>query len=354
MRRYKNKNKYKLIKSDNFDLKKINIGLQLLRTICSFLIVVCHIYDFDRFHHKIILGKNRYYIITFFYISFYFSYNTVVSRNIPKIKGRFKRMLIPYIIWPLLFYLNDKFNHYFYNKNEMFNYKYLYYQIITGCKIYGIFWFLFDLIFLTLFFTIIVFLFKKIFIFVLFIFTIFIYYFFYSNYANILIFNKYKKVPAHHAIRPNLEFFIFAFTGFYLSSIQFINKLYKYRILSSIVSIVSLIFYVKYYNAYFKKIIFFKGVIRDILVTFFFIIFSMLPFDKIDNVYILNVLNKITSFTGGIYYIHIKVGEFCKPRIRNVKKGNFKGCCLIYIFCYSICFLGNFIFQKSQLKFLFI
>ena len=99
---------------------------------------------------------------------------------------------------------------------------------------------------------------------------------------------------------------------------------------------------------------FFKGVIRDILVTFFFIIFSMLPFDKIENIWILTFLNKITSFTGGIYYIHIKVAEFCKPRIRIVKKGYFKGCCLIYFFCYSICFIGNLIFQKSQLKFLFM
>ena len=354
MRKYKNKNKYKLIKSDNIEIKKINIGLQLLRAICSFLIVVCHVYDFDRLHHKIILGKNRYYVITFFYISFYFSYNSLASRNIPKIKARFKRMLIPYIIWPLLFYLNDKFNHYYYKKEEKYNYKYLYYQLITGCKIHGIFWFLFDLIFLTLFFTIIVFLFKKIFIFVLFIFTIFIYYFFYSNYANILIFNKYKKVPAHHAIRPNLEFFIFAFTGFYLSSIQFINKLYKYRILSSIVSIVSLIFYVKYYNAYFKKIIFFKGVIRDILVTFFFIIFSMLPFDKIDNVYILNVLNKITRFTGGIYYIHVKLGDFCGLYFSIIRHRHFKGCFLLYTICYLACFIGTLIFRKTSLKYLFI
>ena len=152
-------------------------------------------------------------------MSFYFSYNTLASRNISKIKGRFKRMLVPYIIWPLLFYLKDKFNHFYYKQNSIFNIKHLYYQFIVGCKIYGIFWFLFDLIFLTLFFTLIIFIFKKYFMHALFLFCIFIYSFFYSNYANILIFYKYKKVPCHHAIRPNLEFFVFAFTGFYLSSI---------------------------------------------------------------------------------------------------------------------------------------
>jgi len=37
----KSKSKYKRIKSDkNNDLKKINIGLQLLRSICSLLIII--------------------------------------------------------------------------------------------------------------------------------------------------------------------------------------------------------------------------------------------------------------------------------------------------------------------------
>ena len=141
MRKYKTKNKYKLIKSDNSEIKKINIGLQLLRTICSFLIIIIHFYDFEKYGHKIILSKNRYYIIIFFYMSFYFSYNTLASRNISKIKSRFKRMLIPYIAWPFLFYLNDKFNHYYYRQKEKYKLKYLYLQIILGCKMYGIFCF---------------------------------------------------------------------------------------------------------------------------------------------------------------------------------------------------------------------
>ena len=350
----KSKSKYKRIKTGNeINSKKINIGLQLLRSICAFLIIVCHFYEFNKY--KIILSKNIYYIITFFYMSFYFSYNTLASRNISKIKGRFKRMLVPYIIWPLLFYLKDKFNHFYYKQNSIFNIKHLYYQFIVGCKIYGIFWFLFDLIFLTLFFTLIIFIFKKYFMHVLFLFCIFIYSFFYSNYANILIFYKYKKVPCHHAIRPNLEFFVFAFTGFYLSSIQFINKLYKYRIISMIISIICLFFYIKYYKIIFKKVnSIFKGMIRDILVTFFIIIFSMLPFDKINNNYIIIFLNKITSYTGGIFYIHSKLGDFCKLYFRSIRKRRFRGCFLLYIICYLTCFVWTFILQKTSLKYLFI
>ena len=341
--------KYKLIKQDNEDIKKINIGLQLLRTICSFLIIVCHFYGFR--HYRIILNKNIYYIITFFYLSFYFSYNTLASRNISKIKGRFIRMLIPYIGWPLMLFLNDKYHHFLYGQKENYKLRHFYYQILVGCKMYGIFWFLFNLIFLNLFFTLIIFLFKKNFIFILFIFCVINYSFFYSNYANILIFNKYKKVPSHHAIRPILEFFIFDFTGFYLSSIQFINKLYKYRIISIFVSIISLVLYFKFYSL---NIYFIKGIIRDILITLIFVIFSMLPFDKINNYYIINFLNKITSHTGGIYYIHVIIGNHLKNIASVVKNGYFKGCLLIYFFCYFICFFGAFIFKYSKLKYLFI
>ena len=84
-----NKSKYKRIKSgNNNDLKKINIGLQLLRSICSLLIIICHSYNFQ--HYKIILSKNRYYLILFFYMSFYFSFNTLASRNSQKLKEDLK------------------------------------------------------------------------------------------------------------------------------------------------------------------------------------------------------------------------------------------------------------------------
>ena len=350
----KSNSRYRRIKTNKNDTGKINIGLQFLRMICSFFIVLCHFYKFHHYN-KIIYNKNSYYIIIFFYMSFYFSYNTLASRNISKIKLRFIKMLTPYIGWPLLLYLKDKFDHYYYKERLIHRFKHLYYQIIVGCKIYGIFWFLFVLIFIHLFFTLIIFIFKKIHLFILFISNIFIYYFFYSNYASILIFNKYKKVPVHHSIKPILEFFVFAFTGFYLASIQFINKLYKCRIIAFLISNFSLFIYIKYYNNYFKKMIkIYKGIIRIILVTFIFIIFSMLPFDKINNIYILTFLNKITSYTGGIFYIHVIMGEICKKHIRIIRKYTFKGCILLYFICYCACFIGSFIFQKSKLKYLFM
>ena len=94
--------------------------------------------------------------------------------------------------------------------------------------------------------------------------------------------------------------------------------------------------------------------IRDILVTFFIIIFSMLPFDKINNNYIIIFLNKITSYTGGIFYIHSKLGDFCKLYFRSIRKRRFRGCFLLYIICYLTCIVWTFILQKTSLKYLFM
>ena len=108
------------------------------------------------------------------------------------------------------------------------------------------------------------------------------------------------------------------------------------------------------FNYYSLNCPFLKGIVRDFLITFFFVIFAMLPFDKINNNYIFNFLNKITSYTGGIYYIHTLMGGFFKKYFKVIQKGNFKGCFLIYLICYSICFFVTFILQKSQLKYLFM
>ena len=80
----------------------------------------------------------------------------------------------------------------------------------------------------------------------------------------------------------------------------------------------------------------------------------MLPFDKINNNYSLILLNKITSYTGGIYYIHSKAGEISKTYFYLIRKQTLEGCFLLYFICYFTCFIGAFIFQKFSLKYLFM
>ena len=103
--------------------RKVNLGIEILRMILSFLIVVIHFYNrsFATSPLRSFPFKNLgFYIPTFFVISFYFSHDCFVSRNIPKIKQRFQRILIGYGIHGVFWFL---FNLIFFPKQIFLNYK---------------------------------------------------------------------------------------------------------------------------------------------------------------------------------------------------------------------------------------
>jgi fucose 4-O-acetylase-like acetyltransferase len=106
-------------KKDNKNInKKINLGIQLLRVILSFLIVILHCYDKSKIKSyliKLTFRQLGYYVPTFFILSFYFSYNSFFLGNINRIIARFKRILIPYIIWPIIIWIKNILINYFYN-----------------------------------------------------------------------------------------------------------------------------------------------------------------------------------------------------------------------------------------------
>lgn len=325
--------------------KKINIGIQLLRMISCLIIIHIHYYSY----YSKIVQNFLYAIMTFFVISFYFSFNVLSSRKSDKIKERFKRMLIPYIGWPLIIVIYDIYAH----KKIIYSFKQLYYQILFGCGVYGIFWFLFDVLLLSLFITLINYIFKKYSIFILFIICVLDYLFFYSGNASNIIFKKFLKVPARHSIQPMFEFFIFVFSGYYCGSINIINKLKKHRIKSIIISFSIIFVFFKYFYFIFRRVTFlYKGFVQNIFIFNIFIFFSMIPFDKIRNKCIINILNKLTSYTGGVYYLHVKVGDFYRRQKHS--KIDFKDCLMIYLYCFFICLIGNIVLKKFSLKYLFI
>lgn len=333
--------------------KNINLGIQILRMICCFHIILTHFYHF--YNIKFLEGKHKYCLSIFFFISFYFSYNTLSSKNIPKIKGRFKKMIVPYIGWPILFFGIDKFGNYFLKEQELYNLKDLYYQILLGCPIYRIFWFLFNLIILSLFFTLIIRIFNKKYIFILFVICFLDYYYFYYCNAKIVLFNNYNGIPVHHSIKPIFEYFIYVFTGFYLAYIQILNKLYKFRRRVIIISIAIIIIFLKYYYIIFSRIhYFYHAIVKNIFVCLLFILLSLIPFDNINHYYLNIYLFKLTNYTGGIYYLHAIIGRIFRKNISINKNNTFMGCMLIYIVCYLLCVIGNFIFKKSFVKYLFI
>lgn len=97
-----------------------------------------------------------------------------------------------------------------------------------------------------------------------------------------------------------------------------------------------------------KYFFLYPGIILNIGGIFLFIIFGLIPIYLTKNEIFINIMRKITKYTGGIYYLHwfVKI-LFIK------KRTTFLGCITIYIFCYFICSIGNYIFGKTKFKFLF-
>lgn len=81
-----------------------------------------------------------------------------------------------------------------------------------------------------------------------------------------------------------------------------------------------------------------------------FILFGSSNLFKISKIN--TIINFITKFTGGIYYIHPIFPKYVLF-FTNTKRSYFSSL-IIYIICYIICFLGNKKFIQTKFKYLFI
>ena len=130
--------------------------------ILSLLIVLVHNFNYKNTGLQIFPIRNlAYYITTFFVISFYFTHNSFIATNIGKIKKRFIRILFPYIGWSIIFWIRDIYLYYKYGRNENILLKNLFFQLLIGAGTYGIFWFLFNLLFYSFFLKLLIYYLKK-------------------------------------------------------------------------------------------------------------------------------------------------------------------------------------------------
>lgn len=336
------------------EVKKINLGIQLLRMILSFLIVFVHFYRIRNSKKRNFFYPKKYlpyYVPCFFFISFFFSYNVFVSRKPGKIRERLIRILIPYIGWPIIAWLRK--NILYYNIKGKNLLKHLYYQLLIGYGFYeyGSFWYLFNLIFISLFFIIIILLFNKYYLYYLFIISFILYIFECSKYYT-YFFNRYKRVPVGHSISPIPKMFLHSLTGFFFSSINIFKKYNKCRIHILFLS-GTFLFAILYFEILNKSRFYFKRIIINLGIISAFSFFAMLPFDKIKNNNIFSFLKRLTSYTGGIYYLHSIVFHIFKRYIISVRQETFKGGLLIFIISYFICLINSIIFRNSKIYYLF-
>ena len=203
-----------------------NYGLQILKSILSFYVVKTHCFKQNSKNNKILfylLGKNRrIHVPSFFNMSFYFNYKCLKSKAPNRNCKRFERLLIPYIFWPIIVYLIDVILYNFFNFPSLFCLRKLIIQIVLGVGIISPLWFQLDLMATTCLFLVIIYIFKKHYLFHLQLLMIFSYYLQYSKYHN-YIFKNFKFYFKITIIREILVL-PFAVTGFSLASYDIINK----------------------------------------------------------------------------------------------------------------------------------
>ena len=101
-----------------------------------------------------------------------------------------------------------------------------------------------------------------------------------------------------------------------------------------------------------KQLYFFECIISGIAAISFFIHFSIIPY--LNNKLLISLISKITNYMGGVYYLHEIIWKILSRKMNIFKRKTLNGCFLNYIICHFICFMGEKMFRKSKLKYLFI
>lgn len=345
----KTKEKESIIKR----LNELNIGIRILRIFLSFMVVIDHFYNWKKLHKYYYILY--YHIPSFFLISFYFTYKTLISFNIKKIKLRLERLLIPYFSWSIISWLIRIFYYYIMKKKCSHSLKDFIANLINGHIFNVVLWFQNILILLTFKFLIIIYLFRNNYLTIFQLLLIISYILQYSG-ANYKFFNNFYRHTSSTFGRlfealPN------AVTGFFLALIDIINLINnkKKSKKSFIFSLLFLILISKY--EVFAEIKTFKyGGIRLNLGAFcIFISFSLIP----NTIYKFNLRNYIikqmTNYTGGIYFTHYLIGKgYICSSFNIIKNKTILGCLFIYLVSYTISFLGIKFLGHTKLKHLFI
>lgn len=338
---------------------KFDIGLGILRAILSFLIVMSHCYLPI---NAVGFWKNAFnktegcyfHVRTFFILSLYFSYKTLISSDISKKIRRLERLFIPYIVWPLIYFFSRKWLLLLIKVKyrRVLTLKDLKFQLLYGHSFLTPFWFQWNLIFISIIFDSLIIIFRRNYNFILLLLGIASFILQYNG-KNVLFFNRDFNYYRSYTLGRIIESIPFSVTGFLIASFQVLTLLKKCRI--KVIIVCCSIIYLLVNFQIFSNINGFgnPGFKMYFLSICIFIIFSMFPSEKIKNKRVINIIRKITNHTAGVYFMHVPVFEYTEMYIIWIQRMTIKGCVIVYLICYFICLIGTKIFGKTKLRNLF-
>ena len=331
--------------------KSYNFGLGFLKMILAFKVIVSHCYNYNSATNKLLsltVVKRKIHVPSFFIMSFYYILNVLMQLNFKLLYKRIVRLSIPYLGWPIIIYIiNNAIICHIFNFRKI-SFADLKSQLLWGNNYIIQLWFQWDLIFITILFFIIIFIFGKHHLFIFHLLAIVAYFFQYSGY-NLKFYLYCRK----ECLGRFIEMIPYAVTGFTLAFFKMFDYLNKNRKKTLILSSLIFIFVGKY--EVFKKV---KGVVysglefnvRAVSLVFFF---SVFPSEYLQNKKLINIIRQITNFTAGIFYLHYTVYIYLKNYIQFIKNGTFLGCVFIYLISYLISFFSLKFAGKTIFKNLF-
>ena len=167
----------------------------------------------------------------------------------------------------------------------------------------------------------------------------------YSNYY--YIFDGYKN-NAKLTVISTLNMFPLSSFGLIFSTFNLIKFLKTYRKHTLFFSYLILYFLLRY--NIFIDLGGFKGILFLFSSSCLFVCFFLLPLDNI-NQFCQKIIKIITSYTNGIYCLHLRIHYFFVTRFGF--RGTFINISMLYIFIYFISLIGNKLIGKTKLKYLF-
>ena len=342
---------------NNYQLKRkkeYNFGIGILRVCLSFMVIMDHLYNHKIYRRYVYFFY--YHIPTFFLLSFFYTFNTLISFNINKIKARFERIMIPYIIWSFIYWIFKIIYFYILKKDCRHSFRDFLNNLLNGHIFNCALWFQNILILMTISFLIIIFLFQNFYIYTLIVLGILSYILQYTG-MNYQFFRKNFSFHYRLTFGRFAEGFPNAVSGFYIASKNF-NSILKSNERITIINSLIILSFITKFNI-FSDIQTFKygGIRLNIASICIFFIFYLFPFKSLKNKFIINIIKQLTSYTGGIYFIHNLIGKGYILRkilpILLIKRNSLLHCIIVFFISYTICFYGTKLFGKTKFRHLF-
>jgi fucose 4-O-acetylase-like acetyltransferase len=318
------------------------------------MVIMDHLYNQQKYKKYVYFFY--YHIPTFFLLSFFYTFNTLYSLNINRIKKRFERIMIPYFSWCFIYWIFNLIYFYILNKGCSHSLIDFLKNLVNGHVFNCALWFQNILIQLTIIFEIVILIFKNNHMCLLVSLGILAYIFQYTG----LNYNLFRKYARHHfklTFGRFAEGFPNAVSGFYIASKNY-TSLLKSNSKNAIINSLIIVSFITKFNVFSEiKTYKYGGIRLSIAAICIFFIFYLFPFRAIKNKFLINIITQITSYTGGIYFIHNLIGRgYILKKILShfaIKRHTLFECIIVFFISYTICFSGTKIFGRTKFRHLF-